>query len=84
MQGCITTHNEGGNPALNKERQKDMKKLINAVIIIIQLFIALGCVGAFDNGTMSFVELAIGILTTVAITYMCFHSMEKESKNEKV
>ena len=60
-----------------------MKKLINAGIITIQFIAFLGCVGAISNGTMSFGAFAMGIAETLAITLMCFRSIEKESANEK-
>lgn len=59
-----------------------MKKLFYAGIITIQFIIALGCIGAFENGTMSFGRLAIGFVVTSVITYICFKAMERKKAND--
>lgn len=70
------THNETLKEVLK------MKRLFCAFIITIQFFVALGCVGGFENGTMSFGWCVVGSLVSFAIMYVCFCLIEREEKKD--
>ena len=56
-----------------------MKKILCALAVTVQFVFLLCCIGAYDNGTLTFGRLIVCAAVAVTGICLCFHHMEQNN-----